>query len=172
MLMPTFFIPHGGGPWPWMKEQTGGAYDALEGFLRALPGTLAAGPRAVLMVSAHWEEPRFTLQAKARPAMLYDYSGFPEHTYHVRYDAPGAPDLAKEALGLLQGAGIDVGLDHARDFDHGLFVPMALMVPDATLPVIQLSLKRGFDPREHVQAGRALAPLRDQGVLIVGSGYS
>ena len=107
--LPTYFISHGGGPWPWMKEQMGGAYDRLEASLARMPADIGATPRAVLMLSAHWEAPRFTVQTHANPPMLYDYSGFPDFTYHIRYPAPGAPDVASRVRALLAAAGIAVG---------------------------------------------------------------
>lgn len=170
--LPTYFISHGGGPWPWMKEQMGGAYDRLEAALARMPAEIGPTPRAVLMLSAHWEAPRFTVQTHPNPPMLYDYGGFPEFTYHVRYPAPGAPDVAARVRELLAGAGIESGEDAARGFDHGMFSPMAVMWPRADVPVLQLSLKTGLVPAEHLALGRALAPLRDEGVLIVGSGLS
>lgn len=170
--LPTYFISHGGGPWPWMKEQMGGVYDRLEASLARMPAELGTTPRAVLMVSAHWEEPRFTVQTHSNPPMLYDYGGFPDFTYHIRYPAPGAPDVAARVRELLAAAGIESQDDAARGFDHGMFAPMAVIYPRADVPVLQLSLKRGLAPSEHLALGRALAPLRDEGVLVVGSGLS
>jgi aromatic ring-opening dioxygenase catalytic subunit (LigB family) len=170
--LPTFFISHGGGPWPWMKYQLNGAYDRLEAALQQMPQQVGVTPKAVLMVSAHWEERDFTLMAHPQPPMIYDYSGFPDYTYRIQYAAPGAPQLAERGRGLLEGAGITARLDAERGFDHGMYAPMVVIYPDADVPVVQLSLKRGLDPREHLAAGRALMPLRDEGVLIVGSGLS
>ena len=170
--LPTYFISHGGGPWPWMKEQMGGAYDRLEAALAHMPAEIGAAPRAVLMVSAHWEAPRFTVQTHPQPTMVYDYGGFPEFTYHIRYPAPGAPAVAARVRELLAGAGIESAEDASRGFDHGMFAPMAVIWPQADMPVAQLSLKTGLAPDEHLALGRALAPLRDEGVLIVGSGLS
>jgi len=170
--LPTYFISHGGGPWPWMKEQMGGVYDRLEASLARMPAEIGVTPRAVLMVSAHWEAPRFTVQTHPNPPMLYDYGGFPEFTYHVQYAAPGAPAVAARVRTLLAGAGIDSAEDAARGFDHGMFAPMAVIWPQADVPVVQLSLRQGLDPAEHLALGRALAPLRDEGILVVGSGLS
>lgn len=171
MRLPTYFISHGGGPWPWMddmRQKMGG----LESSLRAMPREIGADPKAVLLVSAHWEEEAFTVMASERPGMLYDYYGFPPHTYRIVYPAPGAPALAERARGLIEAAGWPARLDAQRGFDHGAFVPLALMYPQAQVPVAQLSLQRNLDPAEHLALGRALAPLRDEGVLIVGSGLS
>ena len=171
-VLPTYFISHGGGPWPWMRAQTGATYDRLAASLADLPRRIGAAPRAVLMVSAHWEADAFTVQGHARPPMLYDYGGFPAHTYAVRYDAPGDPVLARRVQALIAGAGLPAAFDAARGFDHGTFSPMAAIYPAADVPVVQLSLRRGLDPAEHLALGRALAPLRREDVLIVGSGLS
>jgi len=170
--LPTYFISHGGGPWPWMREAMGGAYDELARSLADIPHQIGRKPRAVLMISAHWETDAFTVQAAARPAMIYDYGGFPAHTYQIRYDAPGSPVLAARVKTLIEAAGLLAGVDAERGYDHGMFSPMAGIYPDADVPVIQLSLRRGLDPAEHLALGRALAPLRDEDVLIVGSGLS
>ena len=170
--LPTFFISHGGGPWPWMEAENGGRYDRLAASLRELLPQAGGRPDAILMVSAHWEQPDFTVMTGEHPGMLYDYGGFPERTYHVRYPAPGQPALARRAAGLLRAAGFDAAEDAERGFDHGMFAPMAVIRPEADIPVVQLSLKRGLDPRAHLAAGHALAPLRDEGILLIGSGLS
>jgi aromatic ring-opening dioxygenase catalytic subunit (LigB family) len=170
--LPTYFISHGGGPWPWMKEQLGGAYDQLEAALARMPADLGRTPRAVLMVSAHWEAPQFTVQTHPSPPMLYDYGGFPDFTYRIQYPAAGAPEVAARVRALLAGAGIESREDAARGFDHGMFAPMAVIYPRADVPVLQLSLKTGLAPADHLALGRALAPLRDEDILIVGSGLS
>lgn len=172
MRYPTFFISHGGGPWPWMKDEWHGAYDLLAAALRRMPQDTGARPQAVLMVSAHWEEFEFTVQSHPAPGMIYDYSGFPDHTYSIRYPASGSPPLAQRVQDLLQGAGIAARQDAERGFDHGMYAPMAVIYPEADMPTVQLSLKRGLDPQAHLAMGRALAPLRSEGVLIVGSGLS
>lgn len=169
--LPTYFISHGGGPWPWMPEMRE-AMAPLAAALQRIVREIGARPRAVLSVSGHWEAPRFTAMSAARPGMVYDYDGFPEHTYRVRYPAPGGPALAGRIEALLQDAGIDATQDSAQGYDHGTFAPLAVMFPQADVPVLQLSLKQGYDVAEHLAAGRALAPLRDEGVLILGSGLS
>ena len=168
--LPVYFISHGGGPWPWMED--GDRYERLADALRRMPERLSETPAAVLVLSAHWEAPEFTLMTHAHPPMLYDYYGFPDFTYRIQYPAPGAPALAAQVRGLLARAGIASGVDANRGFDHGMFAPMAVIYPDADIPVLQMSLRQGLDPREHLAAGRALSPLRDEGVLIVGSGLS
>jgi aromatic ring-opening dioxygenase catalytic subunit (LigB family) len=119
------------------------------------------------MVTAHWEARAFTLGSSPAPGMVYDYGGFPPHTYEVVYPAPGAPALAQRVQGLLEAAGLPVAQDAQRGYDHGTFVPLAVMYPEANVPVLQMSLRSGLDPAQHLALGRALAPLRDEGVLIV-----
>lgn len=170
--LPTYFISHGGGPWPWLRDETAGAYDRLAASLRDMPRHLGARPAAVLVVSGHWEERDFTLMSAPAPGMIYDYSGFPAHTYQIKYPAPGAPTVAGRAAGLLRAAGIEPREDARRGFDHGTFAPLAAIYPEADVPVLQLSVRAGYDPEAHLAAGRALAPLREEGVLIVGSGLS
>ncbi|GAB7543695.1 DODA-type extradiol aromatic ring-opening family dioxygenase [Cupriavidus sp. CuC1] len=170
--LPTFFISHGGGPWPWMEDQLGGRYDGLKAALQQMPQLVGAAPKAVLMISAHWEEPEFTIMANPKPPMIYDYYGFPDYTYQIQYPAPGAPQLATRVQGLLEDAGLAARLDPLRGFDHGMYAPMAVIYPGADMPTVQLSLKRGLDPLAHLALGRALAPLRHEGILIVGSGLS
>ncbi|MGE0115235.1 MAG: class III extradiol ring-cleavage dioxygenase [Steroidobacteraceae bacterium] len=170
--LPTYFISHGGGPWPWMMDQMQGAYDRLEASLKQMPAQVGTTPKAVLVISGHWEERDFVVMSSPNPPMLYDYYGFPEHTYRIKYAAPGSPQIAERVRELIAAAGFSTHLDPQRGFDHGTFAPLAVMYPDADVPILQLSLKRGFDPQEHIAVGRALAPLRDEGVLIVGSGLS
>ena len=162
MKQPTFFLSHGGGPWPFMDGDYRRAHAKLEASLQSLPATLPERPRAILMISAHWEEAAFTVMTSPAPGMLYDYGGFPPHTYEVVYPAPGDPALAE----------LPAARDARRGFDHGAFCTLVPMFPDADVPVVQLSLRRGLDPAEHLALGRALRPLRDEGVLILGSGFS
>lgn len=170
--MPTYYLSHGGGPWPWLTGPMREGMAQLEESLRRLPGELPAAPKAILMVSGHWETPTFTVQTNPNPPMVYDYGGFPEHTYRIQYPAPGSPALAERVVELLTGADIPVGVDPNRGYDHGMFAPMAVAWPDADVPVVQLSIKHGYNPDEHLAVGRALAPLRDEGILILGSGLS
>ncbi len=144
----------------------------LAGWLAELPQSLDARPKAIVVISGHWEEPEFTVTAHPRPPLIYDYYGFPEHTYRLKYDAPGSPELAQKIRDLLEQSGIPAQSDASRGFDHGVFIPFKVIFPDADIPVVQLSLKTGLDPEAHIKAGRALAPLRNEGVLIAGSGMS
>nr|WP_315426795.1 class III extradiol ring-cleavage dioxygenase [uncultured Albidiferax sp.] len=169
--LPTYFISHGGGPWPYMEEMRP-MMRVLAESLADMPRQIGVTPKAVLCISAHWEESAFTAMSSPQPPMLYDYGGFPEHTYHVVYPAPGAPALAQRVHDLIAAAGLPARLDPQRGFDHGTFSPLVVMYPQADVPVLQLSLKTGLDPAIHLALGRALAPLRNEGVLIVGSGLS
>ena len=155
-----------------MDDPSRANYARLEAALAAMPAEIGATPAAVLMISAHWEEPEFTLTAHPRPPMVYDYYGFPDYTYRIRYDAPGEPALAERARALIQAAGLPARLDAERGFDHGAFTPLKVIYPQADVPIVQLSLKQGLDAEIHLALGRAIAPLREQGVLIVGSGLS
>jgi aromatic ring-opening dioxygenase catalytic subunit (LigB family) len=155
-----------------MDADSRAPYARLEAGLAAMPREIGTTPAAILMISAHWEEDVFTLTSNPKPPMIYDYGGFPDYTYRIRYDAPGDPALAARAKTLLEAAGIAARLDAERGFDHGAFTPLKVMYPDADVPVVQLSLKVGLDPSTHLAMGRAIAPLRDEGVLIVGSGLS
>ena len=173
--LPTIYLPHGGGPWPWM-DLSFGLTDvekrALTAYLEGIVATLPRRPRAMLVVSAHWEAPVPTVMTSPRPPLLYDYSGFPPKMYRITWPAPGEPQLAARVRALLEGAGFPTAEDAARGFDHGTFVPLKLTFPEADVPAVQLSLLEGLDPERHLALGRALAPLRDEDVLLVGSGMS
>jgi aromatic ring-opening dioxygenase catalytic subunit (LigB family) len=179
-LLPTLFISHGGGPCFHMVARDRSDFVAeidthsrAADFFRGLVASLAlpAPPRALLVISAHWEEPRATLMTAAQPPMLFDYGGFPEAMYKLSWPAPGAPALAARVRALLGAAGIASGEDAARGFDHGVFVPLMLSFPRADVPCLQLSLLRSLDAAQHLALGAALAPLRAEGVLVVGSGF-
>ena len=148
------------------------SFAKLEGSLKELPKQLAITPKAVLVVSGHWETREFAVMSNAHPPMVYDYSGFPEELYHIRYPAPGAPERAVQVEAMLKQAGLPTRLDDKQGFDHGTFSMLAVMYPDADIPILQVSMRSGYDPAEHLALGRVLAPLRDEGVLIIGSGYS
>jgi len=147
-------------------------WDRMAQYLRDLDRSLGTRPKAVLVISAHWEAPRPTVNTAQHPALLFDYYGFPEHTYRLTYPAAGSPQLASRVRELLAGAGIQSDIDSQRGLDHGVFVPFKLIYPDADVPMVQLSLNQNLDAAAHLQMGRALLPLRDEGVLIVGSGMS
>ena len=170
--MPTYFISHGGGPWPWLEGSYREALRPLEKSLQQLPSELPAKPKSILMISGHWEESQFTVMTNLHPPMVYDYGGFPEHTYRIQYPAPGSAELASRVSELLGNSSIAFGVDSERGFDHGTFAPLAVSYPKADVPVVQLSLRADYDPEAHIELGRALTPLRDEGVLIIASGLS
>ncbi len=147
-------------------------WDGLAAYLRGIDGAIGVRPKAVLVVSGHWEAPEPTLNIAEKPGLLFDYYGFPEHTYRLKYPVSGAPHLAPRVRDLLSDAGFDSAVDGKRGLDHGVFVPFLLVYPRADVPILQLSLQRSLDSALHLRIGKALAPLRDQGVLIVGSGMS
>ena len=159
--MPALYLSHGAPPladdpiWP----------DQLAAWSADLPK-----PKAILMVSAHWEEAPLTVSATTTVPLLYDFYGFPEHYYRVQYAAPGAPELAEQVRKLLRGPNTPVRQDEGRGLDHGAYVPLVEMFPDADVPVLQISMPT-LDPNELMVIGRKLAPLRDEGVLIIGSGF-
>lgn len=175
---PALFLPHGGGPcffmdWTWGPANT---WDATRHFLEGLAASLPSPPKALLVISGHWEERAFTAGTAAAPRLIYDYSGFPEQTYRLTWPAPGDPMLGERVAEILRGAGLAAASSPARGYDHGIFVPLKVAFPEAQIPVVPLSLAvhedGALDPELHLAAGRALAPLRDEGVLIMGSGMS
>ncbi|WP_346962872.1 class III extradiol ring-cleavage dioxygenase [Sphingomonas sp. S-NIH.Pt15_0812] len=173
VMQPTFFINHGGGPCFFLEPgPMRNTWRELEDHLRAFMARLDEQPSAILIVSGHWEEREPTVNAGARPPLLFDYGGFPEHTYQLTFPAPGAPEVAARVNDLLSTAGIASGSEPSRGWDHGVFVPLKVMLPAADVPVVQLSLQRGLDPAAHLAVGQALKPLRAEGVLIIGSGQS
>jgi aromatic ring-opening dioxygenase catalytic subunit (LigB family) len=155
-----------------MMDQVGERYAVLDASLRDMPRQIGVKPKAVLVITAHWEGRDFMLSSSARPPMIYDYGGFPAHTYEVQYSAPGSPELAAQVKALLDAGGHPAQLDPQRGFDHGTFSAMYPVYPEADMPIVQLSLKYGLDPATHLEVGRLLAPLRKEGVLIIGSGLS
>ena len=170
--LPTYFISHGGGPWPYLDGSFRRAFDQLEQSLVDIRRELGDAPRAVLVISGHWEEKGFAISSAEQPGMEYDYSGFPPHTYQIKYKAPGSPELATRVQQLLAGGGISARLDPARGYDHGTFSIMKPLYPEENIPLVQLSINRSYDPEVHLNLGRLLAPLRDEGVLIIGSGLT
>lgn len=172
--MPTLYLPHGAGPCFFMDWTMGprDTWDRMAAWLRDIPASLPAPPRALLVISAHWEAPVPTVTSSPAPPLLFDYYGFPPHTYELEWPAPGSSELASRVQTLLEGAGIESASDAKRGFDHGVFVPLKLAYPNADLPTVQLSLRAGLRPAEHLDIGRALAPLREEGVFLVGSGMS
>ena len=129
-------------------------------------------PSAILVISAHWEADKPSITCGASPSLLYDYYGFPKEAYNIKYPASGSPELANKVFNLLKSASIEANLDDRRGFDHGLFVPLKMMYPDADIPCVQLSLVNSLQPEAHILIGKALAGLRKDNVLIIGSGLS
>jgi aromatic ring-opening dioxygenase catalytic subunit (LigB family) len=170
--MPALFIPHGGGPCFFMDWDPKNEWDKMANYLRNIASGLPVQPKAVVMVSAHWIQSEVTVTSAAHPEMIFDYDGFPANTYELRYPAPGEPGLAEKLVHLLKTAGIQARTNETRGYDHGMFIPMLLMFPEANIPVIQMSLTKTLNPEEHIAIGQALESLRDEGVLIVGSGMS
>jgi 4,5-DOPA dioxygenase extradiol len=165
---PVLYLSHGGGPLPLLGD-TG--HQNLINFFRDITPTLGK-PSAILVISAHWEASTATITSGATPSLIYDYYGFPKQAYDIKYPVPGSPVLAKQIFNLLKTAGITATLDDQRGFDHGLFVPLKLMYPDADIPCVQLSLLNSLQPEAHILIGKALAALRHANVLVIGSGFS
>ncbi len=169
---PSLYIPHGGGPCFFMPDPRG-TWTQMEAYLRGLAASLPERPRAILIVSGHWEtRGGFGFIGAAQPGLIFDYYGFPPETYALAYPVPGAPWLAQRGVELLAAAGIPAAVDPERGLDHGVFVPMKVAFPAADIPLVQMSLETGLDPALHLRAGAALAALREEGVLILGSGMS
>jgi aromatic ring-opening dioxygenase catalytic subunit (LigB family) len=165
---PVLYIPHGGGPLPLLGDP---AHAQLVDFLQNIPNFLGT-PSAIVLISAHWEEVQPSITGGLHPELIYDYYGFPPESYRIQYPAPGDPDLATRLHTLLANGGLQSRLDDRRGFDHGLFVPLKIMYPQADIPCVQLSLLASLDPKAHIALGKALAPLRQEDVLIIGSGFS
>jgi len=159
---PTLFISHGA---PTFAIDPGRAGEALTTATARI-----SRPNAILAVSAHWETARPTVSGAVLPKTIHDFFGFPKPLYDIRYPAPGAPDLAKRVADLLSKAGHDIDIDPSRGLDHGAWVPLRQMYPLADIPVAQISIQPHLGAAHHLRIGKALAPLADEGVLIVGSG--
>ena len=168
LLNPVLYLSHGGGPLPLLGDKS---HVNLINFFKEITPILAK-PNAILVISAHWEANQPTITSGSFPVLIYDYYGFPHESYNIKYPAPGLPELANRICNLLGKAGIEARLDGQRGFDHGLFVPLKLMYPDANIPCVQLSLVKSLQPEGHIQMGKALAALRQDNVLIIGSGFS
>ncbi|MGB4466873.1 MAG: class III extradiol ring-cleavage dioxygenase [Azovibrio sp.] len=161
-LHPVLFVSHGAPDLLLHPGRTGALWAEL--------GQTLPRPRAILAVSAHWGSSRPVVSATPKPETLHDFSGFPAALYQLRHEAPGAPDLAPRVQDLLSSAGLPIDIDHRRGLDHGAWVPLQLLYPAADIPVTQLSLQPAAGPEWHLRLGEALAPLRQEGVLILASG--
>ena len=172
--MPAYFLAHGAGPCFFM-EWTQGPRDTwtrLGAWLQSMESDAGRRPRAIVVISAHWEAHPLRVNGQHRSGLLYDYGGFPAHTYELQYPAPGSQELARRVQALLVAQGLSCDADDERGLDHGVFIPLMLAYPAADIPVVQLSLHPSLDPETHQAMGRALAPLREEGVLLLGSGMS
>ena len=167
-LSSILFLPHGGGPLPLLGDK---GHLEMISFLQKIPASIPT-PSAIAMISAHWETEEVTITSGNNPELIYDYSGFPSEAYEVTYPAAGNPSLAKKIQNLLQDNGINAHLNDQRGFDHGMFVPLKLMYPDAQIPCIQISLVKGLDAATHIKIGKALSSLNQENLLFVGSGLS
>lgn len=162
------YFSHGGGPLPILGDP---GHQKMVEFMTELPARLHK-PDAILVISAHWEESAATLTGAQNPPMFYDYYGFPEQAYTITYPAPGSPALASRISEILAAAHIPNRIDARRGYDHGLFIPLKLMYPEADIPCLQLSLLRGLDPAAHIALGAALRQLNSENILVIGSGFS
>ena len=164
----VIYFSHGGGPLPILGDPS---HDKMIAFMKKLPGQFNK-PDQVLVISAHWEESIPTVIGNESPPLFYDYYGFAKEAYELKYPVPGNPELASRIKKLLQKNGFSARIDTDRGFDHGLFIPLKMMYPEADIPMTQLSLIRGLAPAEHVSLGKALRPLTEENILIIGSGFS
>lgn len=167
---PVLFVPHGGGPCFFMDWPH--TWDHMAAHLRGIAATLPARPDGIVVMSGHWQTGVPTVTSAAHPPLIYDYDGFPPHTYHLQYPAPGAPALAAEVLDLLAHAGMPGEADAGRGFDHGVFIPFMLAFAQADIPVVELSLPRECSAAHTLHMGAAMQPLRARNILIVGTGMS
>ena len=170
--MPAMYLPHGGGPSFFMTGERKRRYQATEDFLRSVRELLPAAPTAILIVTAHWESAVARFTGARQPALIYDYYGFPPETYALQYRAPGDPELAERASALIRTAGFPAAVDPDYGWDHGVFIPLKVMFPEADIPVVAMSLHESLDPALHCDLGAALRSLRDDGVFIIGAGMS
>lgn len=162
------FLPHGGGPLPLFNHP---GHTHLVAFLRKIPDRLNT-PATILLISAHWEETVATITSNERPSLIYDYYGFPKAAYQIQYPAPGDAAFANKLHQSLSKAGLSSRLDDHRGFDHGMYIPLTLMYPQAHIATVQLSLCKNLDAKSHIQMGAAIAEVCDGSVLVIGSGFS
>ena len=162
------YVSHGGGPLPILGDP---GHEKMVDFMKELPSRIQK-PEAVIVVSAHWEEVEVTVTGNPKPPLVYDYYGFPPEAYTLAYPVDGNPALAREVADLLETRGIPFVYDEERGLDHGTFIPMLLSYPEASIPTIQISLVKGLDPAVHWKIGKALRPLLERNILVIGSGFS
>lgn len=162
------YLAHGGGPLPLLGDPN---HQEMVSVLKKMTQQIPK-PSAIIIISAHWEVSQVNITAGSQPELIYDYYGFPKESYSIQYPASGAPDLAKQVQHELNGVGITSQLNTQRGYDHGMFVPLKMMYPEADIPTIQVSLQSSLDPAEHIQIGKGLAELEQDNLLIIGSGLS
>lgn len=162
------YLSHGGGPLPILGDS---GHQAMVDFMKRLPMQLTK-PAAILVISAHWEESTATLLGAQNPSLFYDYYNFPKEAYEITYPAPGNPELAGRIAELMRKDDIAARIDSERGFDHGVFIPLKLMYPQAEIPSLQLSLLRGLNPVAHIALGKTLRDLMKENILVIGSGFS
>lgn len=168
MRFPSVFVNHGGGPLPLLGQQP----DIVAQFKDVTKTWLSTKPNAIVVFSAHWESDPIQITSSIKPTMLYDYSGFPAETYKYQYPAPGSPELAHKIQTLLDENGLKSELNEKRGYDHGVFIPLMCMYPDANIPVVAVSLHASLSAKISIEIGKALAPLCDDNILLLGSGYT
>ena len=164
----VLFIPHGGGPLPILGDPK---HQELVIFLEKIK-TKINKPSSIIVISAHWEEDEVNITSGEKPSLIYDYYGFPEESYKITYPAPGNSKLANKIKNLLMAKDINSKLNPERGFDHGVFIPLKIMYPDASITCVQISLLKNLDPKKHIEMGKALSSLMDENILILGSGMS
>ncbi|KAF2196314.1 Extradiol aromatic ring-opening dioxygenase [Delitschia confertaspora ATCC 74209] len=173
-IAPVISISHGGGPMPVLGDPSHAAI--VKSLKTRVPEILKLGtpeqPQAIVLVTAHWSTQKPTISSAGKHDMLYDYYGFPEESYQLKYDAPGSPEVAGKVESALKEAGLEPNKDSSRGWDHGVFIPMILIHPQATVPIVQLSVLDSEDPKTHFKLGRALSTLRSQNIAIIGSGFA
>ena len=167
-LAPILYLPHGGGPMPLLGDPS---HAGMVKFWKEMAKQFPK-PDAIVMISAHWEADTASITASEAPEMIYDYSNFPAETYQYKYPSPGNPALAQQMAEMLTASNIPSTQALERGYDHGMFVPMMLMYPEANITCIQLSLLNSLDAQQHLDLGKALYELRQQNVLVIGSGMS
>lgn len=169
MRYPSLFVNHGGGPLPLLGRDPATVRHMKEAVSKWLP---KERPKSIVVVSAHWESNPIKITSAPKPSMYFDYYGFPPESYEYSYPAPGNPDLANKIQSLLQDKGLPSELDAQRGFDHGVFIPLMMMYPEADIPVVCVSLHASLSAQVNWELGTALSPLRDEGILILGSGFT
>jgi aromatic ring-opening dioxygenase catalytic subunit (LigB family) len=170
--LPAIYFPHGGGPCFFMDWDPPHTWDNMRAYLEHLPQDVGVKPKYIVVISAHWEEDEFTVQTTPEPELYYDYYNFPPHTYQLNWPARNDDSIAARVISAIADAGLPVRTEAVRGYDHGVFIPLLVAYPDIDVPVLQVSMKKGYSPEAHFKLGQALAPLRSEGALMIGSGMS